>query len=106
LANQKIAKEAAEKVAEGVIVKKREAATKKANKEAETIATKAKKTEEAIAKKANKKTETATKKKKNNTKDEQATHLRNKFIAIEEDEQSIQLPFPEVNNEAEIIAEN
>jgi hypothetical protein len=106
LANQKAAKEAAEKAAEGVIVRKREAATKKANKEAEAIATKATKAEEAIAKKANKETEAATKKKKNNTKDEQATHSRNKLIAIEEDEQSIQLPFPEVNNEAEITAEN
>jgi hypothetical protein len=112
LANQKAAKEAAEKAAEGVIVRKREAATKKANKEAEAIATKAKKAEETIAKKANKETEAATKKKKNNTKNEQATHSRNKLIAIEEDEQSIQLPFPEVNNEAkvnneaEITAEN
>jgi hypothetical protein len=69
------------------------------------IATKAKKAEKAIAKKANKETKTATKK-KNNTKDEQATHSRNKLIAIEEDEQSIQLPFPEINNETEITAEN
>jgi hypothetical protein len=106
LANQKVVKKAVKKAVKKIIIRKRETATKKANKETEIIATKAKKAEEIIAKKTNKETETATKEKKNNTKNEQAIHSRNKLIAIKEDEQSIQLSFPKVNNKAEITAEN